>query len=110
MRRFTRLPSHRTCLPIFRSHDLGRVEQPITMVAQARNLYYNGQADQAHQLLNQVTVLKPHMAEASLLEAEMDATEGKSFEAKQILNILLADLNTPDWVREMAQTLSNKIP
>jgi hypothetical protein len=50
------------------------------------------------------------MAEASLLEAEMDATEGKSFEAKQILNILFADLNTPDWVREMAQTLSNKIP
>ena len=30
----------------------------------------------------------------------MDATEGKTFEAKQILNILLADLNTPDWVRD----------
>jgi hypothetical protein len=90
--------------------DLGRVEQPITMVAQARNLYYNGQADQAHQILNQVMVLKPHMAEASLLEAEMDAKEGKSFEAKRILNILLADLNTPGWVLEMAQTLSNTIP
>jgi hypothetical protein len=90
--------------------DLGRVEQPITLVAQARHLYYNGNTDQAHQLLNQVKVLKPHMAEASLLEAEMDATEGKTFDAKQILNILLADLNTPDWVREMAQTLSNKIP
>jgi tetratricopeptide (TPR) repeat protein len=90
--------------------ELSRVEQPITLVAQARHLYYNGQADQAHQILNQVKVLKPHMAEASLLEAEMDATEGKTFEAKQILNILFADLNTPDWVREMAQTLSNKIP
>ena len=90
--------------------DLGRVEQPITMVAQARNLYYNGQADQAHQMLNQVMVLKPHMAEASLLEAEMDAKEGKSFEAKRILNILLADLNTPGWVLEMAQSLSNTIP
>jgi tetratricopeptide (TPR) repeat protein len=90
--------------------DLGRVEQPITLVAQARHLYYNGQTDQAHQILNQVKVLKPHMAEASLLEAEMDAAEGKTFDAKQILNILFADLNTPDWVREMAQTLSNKIP
>jgi tetratricopeptide (TPR) repeat protein len=90
--------------------DLGRVEQPITLVAQSRNLYYNGQADQAHQILNQVKTLKPHMPEASLLEAEMDATEGKTFEAKQILNILLADLNTPDWVRETAQNLSNKIP
>jgi hypothetical protein len=90
--------------------DLGRVEQPISLVAQARHLYYNRDPDQAHQILNQVKVLKPHMAEASLLEAEMDATEGKAFEAKQTLNILLADLNTPDWVREMAQTLSNKIP
>jgi serine/threonine protein kinase len=90
--------------------DLGRVEQPISLVAQARNLYYNGHADQAHQMLNQVKVLKPHMAEASLLEAEMDAAEGKSLEAKQILNILYADLNTPDWVRESALNLSNKIP
>lgn len=90
--------------------DLGRVEQPITLVAQARNLYYNGHADQAHQILNQVKVLKPHMAETSLLEAEMDAAEGKTLDAKQILNILYADLNTPDWVRESALTLSNKIP
>jgi tetratricopeptide (TPR) repeat protein len=90
--------------------DLGRVEQPITLVAQARNLYYNGHADQAHQMLNQVKVLKPHMAEASLLEAEMDAAEGRTLDAKQILNILYADLNTPDWVRESALTLSNKIP
>jgi tRNA A-37 threonylcarbamoyl transferase component Bud32/tetratricopeptide (TPR) repeat protein len=90
--------------------DLERVEQPIALVAQARHWYYNGNADQAHQILNRVKVLRPHMPEASLLEAEMDATEGKTFEAKQILNILLADLNTPDWVGEMAQTLSNKIP
>ncbi len=90
--------------------DLEVVEQPIAMVAQARFLYYNGKQDQAHSLLNQVRTLKPHMAEASLLEAEMDAAEGKTFDAKQILNILLADLATPDWVRESAQTLSNKIP
>ncbi|MGZ6347104.1 MAG: serine/threonine protein kinase [Anaerolineales bacterium] len=90
--------------------DLGRVEQPMSMVAQARNLYYNGNPDQAHILLNQVKQLKPGMPEASLLGAEMDAKEGKTFDAKQILNILLADLNTPDWVRQAAQDLLNKIP
>ncbi len=90
--------------------DLQVVEQPIAMVAQARYLYYSGKQDQAHSILNQVRTLKPHMAEASLLEAEMDAAEGKTFDAKQILNILLADLATPDWIRESAQTLSNKIP
>ncbi|MBI1794099.1 MAG: protein kinase [Chloroflexi bacterium] len=90
--------------------SIGRVEQPVTMVAQARNLYYAGKTDEAHSLLNQVKRLKPGMAEASLLEAEMDAKEGKTFDAKQTLNILLANLNTPDWVSEMAQTLLNKIP
>ncbi len=90
--------------------DLQVVEQPIALVAQARYLYYSEKQDEAHSILNQVRTLKPHMAEASLLEAEMDAAEGKTFDAKQILNILLADLATPDWVRESAQTLSNKIP
>jgi protein kinase-like protein len=90
--------------------DLAVVEQPITLVAQSRHLYYNGDTAKAHEILNQVRTLKPHMAEASLLEAEMDANEGKTFDARQTLNILLADLGTPDWLREMAQTLSNKIP
>jgi predicted Zn-dependent protease len=98
-------------LPSYLPFDtLGRIEQPIAMVAQARNLYYNGKPDDAHVMLNQANHLKPGMPEASLLEAEMDANEGKTADAKRILNILLADLNTPDWVREMAQDLFNKIP
>ncbi len=103
--------SNQADVPAYLSFDdLAVVEQPITLVAQARHLYYNGDTAKAHQILNQVRTLKPHMAEASLLEAEMDANEGKTFDARQTLNILLADLSTPDWMREMAQTLSNKIP
>jgi hypothetical protein len=90
--------------------DLAVVEQPITLVAQARHLYYNGDTAKGHELLNQVRTLRPHMPEASLLEAEMDANEGKTFEAKQLLNILIGSLDTPNWVREMAQSLINKIP
>jgi eukaryotic-like serine/threonine-protein kinase len=90
--------------------DLALVEQPMGLVTQGRYLYYNGDTAKAHELLNQVRILKPHMAEASLLEAEMDANEGKSFDAKQILNILIGSLDTPSWVRDAAQTLSNKIP
>ena len=90
--------------------DLAVVEQPIALVAQARHLYYNGDTQQAHSILNRVRTLRPGMPEASLLEAEMDANEGKTFDAKQVLNILLADLNTPDWVRQEAQILINKIP
>ena len=90
--------------------SLSRVEQPMSMVAQARNDYYNGKQDEAHSILNEVKRLKPGMPEAALLEAEMNANEGKTFEAKQGLNILLANLNTPGWINEMAQELLNKIP
>ena len=103
--------SNQADVPTYLSFDdLAVVEQPIALVAQSRYLYYNGNTDKAHQLLNRVRTIIPHMAEASLLESEMDANEGKTFEAKQTLNILLADLSTPGWVQELAQTLSNKIP
>ena len=90
--------------------SVSRVEQPITMVAEARYLYFNGHPADGRAKLNEVKRLKPGMSESALLEAEMDAQEGKTFDAKQILNILLADLNTPDWVRGMAQNLYNKLP
>ena len=101
------LPEFNSYLPIA---DLSRVEQPMAMVAQARNLYYNGNTDQAHSILNEVKRLKPGMPEATLLEAEMDAKEGNSFQAKQNLNILLSNLSTPDWISQVAQELLNKIP
>lgn len=101
------LPEFSSYLPVA---DLSRVEQPMAMVAQARNLYYNGSAEEAHSILNEVKRLKPGMPEATLLEAEMDAKEGNSFQAKQNLNILLSNLNTPDWISQEAQQLLNKIP
>jgi len=98
-------------LPVYLPFDsVSRLEQPISMVAQARNDYYNGKEAEAHSILNQVKRLRPGMPEAALLEAEMNAKEGKTFDAKQGLNILLANLNTPGWINEMAQELLNKIP
>jgi thioredoxin-like negative regulator of GroEL len=80
------------------------------MVAEARHDFYNDNPSQAQILLNQVTQIRPHMPEASLLQAEMDAKNGKTFEAKQLLQILVGDLNTADWVRAYAQDYLNKIP
>ena len=98
-------------LPAYLPFDsVSRVEQPMAMVAQARNDYYNGKENEGHSILNQVKRLKPGMPEAALLEAEMNANEGKTFDAKQGLNILLANLSTPGWVSELAQQLLNKIP
>jgi serine/threonine protein kinase len=90
--------------------SLTGVEQPIAMIAEARHDLYNGDPQQAQVLLNQVIQIKPHMQEASLLQAEIDAKAGKTFEAKQLLQVLVGDLNAADWVRAYAQDYLNKIP
>jgi serine/threonine protein kinase len=90
--------------------SLGSVEQPIAMVAEARYDFYNGDPAQAQILVNQVRQIRPGMPEASLLQAEMDAKNGKTFEARQLLQILIGDLNAADWVRAYAQDYLNKIP
>ncbi|HUI90028.1 MAG TPA: serine/threonine-protein kinase [Anaerolineales bacterium] len=90
--------------------SLSDVEQPMAMVAEARYDFYNGNPSQAQILLNQVKQIRPGMPEASLLQAEMDAKNGKTFEAKQLLQILIGDLNAADWVRAYAQNYLNEIP
>jgi len=90
--------------------SLSTVEQPIAMVAEARHDLYNGNPSQAQVLLNQVKQIRPGMPEASLLQAEVDAKNGKTFEAKQLLQILIGDLNAADWVRAYAQNYLNEIP
>ena len=90
--------------------SLSNVEQPMAMVAEARHDLYNGNPSQSQILLNQVKQIRPGMPEASLLQAEMDAKNGKTFEAKQLLQILIGDLNAADWVRAYAQNYLNEIP
>ena len=90
--------------------SLSSVEQPMAMVAEARYDFYNGNPSQAQILLNQVKQIRPGMPEASLLQAEIDAKQGKTFAAKLLLQILIGDLNAADWVRAYAQNYLNEIP
>ena len=90
--------------------SLSSVEQPMAMVAEARYDLYNGKPTDAQTLLNQVKQIRPGMPEASLLQAEIDAKQGKTFAAKQLLQILIGDLNAADWVRAYAQNYLNEIP
>ena len=90
--------------------SLSSVEQPMAMVAEARYDFYNGNPSQAQILLNQVKQNRPGMPEASLLQAEIDAKNGKTFEAKLLLQTLIGDLNAADWVRAYAQNYLNEIP
>ena len=90
--------------------EIMRVDQPIGLVAQARNAFYNGRFDAAQIALNKVKQLVPYMYETALLEAETHVIEARFEAARLILQPLVADLNAPEWIRVMAEVLLVQIP
>ncbi len=90
--------------------DIMNVDKFIGLVAQSRFAYYTGRLEEGRELLNQVKRLKPGFPEASLLEAEFAMAEKRFEEAKLILQPLVADPGTPEWIRVMAEEFINHIP
>jgi len=90
--------------------EIMRVDQPIGLIAQARHAFYSGKFDEAQVALNQAKQLVPGMPEASLLEGEMSVVEERFEEAKLLLQPLMGNLGTPEWVRIMAEVLFLQIP
>ncbi len=89
---------------------LAQADQPIALIAQARNEFYLGHIDEATRFLNQVKRLSPNMPEAFLLEAEFASLTDKPNEARLIANGLIADLSVSPWIRAFAEELLNKLP
>ncbi|MFN8387489.1 MAG: protein kinase [Anaerolineales bacterium] len=89
---------------------LALADQPISLIAQARNAFYLGRIDEANTYLNQVKRLAPNMPEAFLLEAEIASLTDKPNEARIILNGLMADLSAPSWVRAFAEKIIQTLP
>ena len=90
--------------------DIMNVDKFIGLVAQSRFAYYTGRLEEGRELLNQVKRFKPGFPEASLLEAEYAMAEKRFEEAKLILQPLVADPDTPEWIRVMAEEFINRIP
>jgi len=100
-------PEVLTMLPF---DNIAQVDQPIALIARARNSFYSGRIDDAHTYLNQVKRLKPNMYEAFLLEAEFDATEGKPEQARLLAGSLTSDLSVPEWIRIYAEEIMKRLP
>jgi predicted Zn-dependent protease len=83
---------------------IASVDQPIALLAESRFSLYRGEYAQARQLLERARRLKPNMPEVTLLEAEIFIKEGKKPEARQLLNGLIASLDTPEWILALADT------
>jgi len=90
---------------------VAQINEPLSLIAQSRyTLYNNSDIAGARELLNRARGLKPNMPEAMLLEAELLLKEGNTADAKLTLITLNANLDTPQWIREMADKFLTQIP
>ena len=101
-------PELETTYPLI--DEIKKVDEPIGLVAQARHAYFTGREDEGRNLLDQVKRLKPGLEESILLEGEFAVKERRLEDAKVILLPLQAGLDTPEWIRIMAEDLLNRIP
>ncbi len=90
--------------------EIGKVDEPLSLVVEARHTYYHGNPDDALALLNEVKRMKPGFHEARLLEGEMLARARKADEARRIFETILADLDTPEWIRVEADEALRNLP
>jgi predicted Zn-dependent protease len=82
------------------------IDEPILLIAQARNAFLNGRIDEAVRHLMRARQLEDTLREADLLEGEMNALEGKKDLATRYLSSLAQDTSsTPEWIRLFAKQI-----
>ncbi len=100
-------PEFQNILP---NDEMRKMDEPMMMVAEARHAFYRGNADYAKETLERVLEMNPNMPEVRLLEAEMLARDKKMGEARPILESLMNDEHTPDWIFFMAEESLERMP
>ncbi len=90
--------------------SITRVDEPLSLAAQSRHAFYNVNQEEGIALLNQLKRLQPQYALAQLLDAEYNMRQGNNPKARLQLNDLLANLDTPPWLRVVAQDYLNQLP
>ena len=83
---------------------IASLDQPIALVAESRFNLHRGDNPKAREFLERARRLKPSMPEITLLDAEISVKEGRKPDARQLLNNLMSSLDTPDWIRSLADT------
>ncbi len=78
------------------------VDQPLAYIAEGRFNLYRGGIARAREFLERARRLKPSLPEVTLLEAEIYLKENRKAEARQLLNNLMSSLDTPEWIRALA--------
>ena len=89
---------------------IAKVDEPIALIAEGRFNLHRGDNAKAREFLERARGSKPTMPEVTLLDAEIFIKEGKKDEARQLLEQLMANPNTPEWIRALADTYLTQNP
>ena len=90
--------------------NIAQVDEPITLIARSRNAFFTKQFDKAYLLLEQVKKIDPNIPEVILLEAEFNALEGRSEQARHFATLLMTDPAVPTWIRIHAEEIMKRLP
>ncbi|MFZ5858509.1 MAG: protein kinase domain-containing protein [Chloroflexota bacterium] len=91
-------------------NSIARVDEPLAFIAEGRFSLHRGDNAKARDFLERARGLLPTMPEVFLLDAEITIKEDRKPEARQLLEQLLANPDTPEWVRVLAESYLVQIP
>ncbi len=89
---------------------IARVDESMAFIAEGRSNLHRGDNVKARDFLERARRLNPGMPEITLLDAEISIKEGRKAEARELLNQLMANPDTPEWIRTMADTYLKQNP
>ena len=90
--------------------EIGKIDEPMQLVVEARHSFYQGNPDEAFRILDELKRLKTNLPEALLLEGEMHAHQENYNKARNAFDILLANFDTPDWIYIEAENAISQLP
>ena len=89
-----------------------KIDESMMLVAEARHVFYNGNREEALNILNEAKKLRPKFPEAILLEGEMHAQAERYDKARESFEFILTNENiiVADWIFMAAEDALAKLP
>jgi serine/threonine protein kinase len=92
-------------------NKITEIDTTISFITQARNAFYSGRIQEAHDLIDELKQYEDTAREGYLLEGEIASVKGDYETARQFLQGLAEDqTSTPEWVRLFAAELLERMP
>lgn len=89
---------------------IASVDQPMAYIAEGRFNLLRGDNAKAREFLERARQSKPALPEVTLLDAEISFKEGNKEQAHRLLNELMSNPDTPEWIRILADQLLSQNP